>query len=116
MSLERKSRNSKAHTRLVLHSATEHCFLLFNVGTHKPWLATRIGKSSSLIHYYHVQLLSSSQRQSPLPLGLLHLIDPLSGEEQRRLDVVLVAQRARHGEAERLVPDVAPTSVSARDL
>ena len=60
--------------------------------------------------------MSSSQRQFTLHLGLLDLLDPLPGEEQRRLDVVLVAQRARHREAERLVTDVAPTSVSAGNL
>ena len=44
------------------------------------------------------------------------LLDPLPGEEQRGLDVVLVAQRARHGEAQRLVADVAPTAVAAGNL
>ena len=57
-----------------------------------------------------------SQRQLSFLLGLFDLVDPLPGEEQRRLHVVLVAQRARHREAQSLVTDVAPTSVSARHL
>ena len=65
--------------------------------------------------HQHVPLISS-QRQLPLPLCLLDLVDPLPGEEQRGLHVVLVAQRARHRQAQRLVTDVPPASVSARHL
>ena len=72
--------------------------------------------SESDLHQHVHYLISSPQWQLSLPLGLLDLVDPLPGEEQRGLHVVLVAQRARHGEAQRLVTDVPPTSVSARHL